>query len=52
MNSAKDYYNYWARSYKGALHWGQLANEVREYWESRWAALQERKERMNGNSPD
>ena len=52
MNSAKDFYNYWTKPYSGALSWEQLAKEVREHWETHWAALQERKERMHGNSPD
>jgi hypothetical protein len=52
MNSAKDYYNFWAKTYPSAVSWEKLDKEVREHWETHWQATKERMERMRGNSPD
>lgn len=49
MKSAEDYYNYWTKSYRYCVPWNELSKETREYWESHWVALQERKERMRGH---
>ena len=52
MKSAKDYYNFWVTPYTSHIPWDELDKEVQEYWESHWQAIQERRERMRGNSPD
>ena len=52
MNSAEEFYNYWSNPYRYSVPWHELNKETREYWESRWVALQERKERMRGHETD
>lgn len=42
MNSAKDYYNFYAKEYSSAIPWEELPDEVREYWQEYWQAMQER----------